>query len=103
MSSLKICTCGKLIPIAEKCECKIRDSRQRNKQRAKQYPDEKKFFNDSRWKRKRLYVIKRDGGCCQRCLIKVFIALSNKKPNHTNDDRNDSPECSRKSVNWHIV
>ncbi|WP_078548818.1 hypothetical protein [Litchfieldia alkalitelluris] len=67
---LKFCNCGKVIPLTEECECKKEAARLRNKRRVQMKPEEKKFFNSKSWKYTRLSVIKRDGGYCQRCLIK---------------------------------
>lgn len=80
----KFCSCGKLIPKTERCECKKQEDRMRNKLRRIQNPEEKKFFNSKEWKDTRKSVIKRDGGVCQRCLIKSkgVITTNNLEVHH---------------------
>lgn len=82
MPRMKFCNCGKLIADNERCECRIQADRARNRYRAKQNPEEKKFFNSTRWKKLRLSVIKRDNGTCQRCLIKYKVITTDKLEVH---------------------
>lgn len=83
MPRMKFCKCGKIIPEKEICSCKAIASKARNKYRAQQKPEEKKFFNSTKWKKLRLKVIKEDGATCQRCLIKFnFIETRNLQAHH---------------------
>lgn len=73
---MKLCDCGKLIPAKDRCSCKIEGDRARNRRKGERNPEEKKFFNSTRWKNLRIKIIKRDYDTCQRCLIKYGILTS---------------------------
>lgn len=71
MARQKICGCGKILKYNEVCSCRER------KEYVKQYNERNKEsqsqLTTERWKRKRAYIIKRDGGICQRCWLKYGI------------------------------
>lgn len=57
-------------------------------------PEEKKFFNSTRWKKLRKSVIKRDNEACQRCLIKNNFFTTDNLQVH-----NIKPRVKYKGVN----
>lgn len=74
MARSRICPCGRVLAYNEKCTCKKnKDIKQKlfvdNLEESK---DEE--IRSRRWQAKRRYIINRDGGICQRCLIKYKIA-----------------------------
>lgn len=79
MAMKTICKHGKVIPMGTKCKCKIRTA-----PRIKREPsDVDKLRNSDRWKRKKQpWIINRDNGLCQRCLIKYNIINSEKPEVH---------------------
>lgn len=92
MARMKICTCGKLIPVNDRCECKREADRARNKRKDERNPDEKKFFNSMRWKKLRKSIISRDGGHCQRCVYKYNVITSDNLQVHHIKPRVHYPE-----------
>jgi 5-methylcytosine-specific restriction endonuclease McrA len=83
MPRLKICDCGKIIPDTVKCECKIKANNARNREKEKNNPEEKIFFNSARWKKLRQKIILRDEAHCQRCKIKYnMITISSLQVHH---------------------
>lgn len=63
--------CGKLIPYNETCGC-----RKRKVKKSSELSETDKLRKTARWARKRNYIKERDGGHCQRCLIKYSIINS---------------------------
>ena len=102
---MKFCTCGKIIPDTERCECKKQADRMRNRNRATQNPEEKKFFNSKRWKVTRKSVIKRDNGACQRCLVKYNLIITDNiqvhhiKPRVKYNGENSYPDLRHEESN----
>ncbi|WP_052427414.1 HNH endonuclease [Neobacillus niacini] len=83
----KICSgCGKRIPYTATCQCK---KRVRNKATE---GETDKLMKSSRWKKLRLRVLDRDGGYCQRCLIKFGIIETANMTVHHIKNRRDYPE-----------
>lgn len=71
MSKKKICSyCGKVIDWNETCECKKNSINKSKREYYKENKDVIKPITSARWRKLRPLIIKRDGGCCQRCLIK---------------------------------
>ncbi|WP_164745599.1 HNH endonuclease [Neobacillus mesonae] len=94
----KICSnCGKVIPYTATCECKKKANRLRNAEKDKRKPEEKKFFNSTRWKKLRKRIMDRDGGYCQRCLIKYNIITTSSLEAHHIKPRNKYPE-----LRWNV-
>lgn len=79
MAMNKLCSaCGAIIPVSSTCGCKKKDVTKRVKRYYENNPDELKFLNSKAWKRKRMYIIRRDLGICQRCYHK-FNKLNSKQ------------------------
>lgn len=89
---MKFCSCGKLVPATERCSCKKEGDRARNRRKDERNPEEKKFFNSTRWKKLRKIIISRDGGHCQRCLIKYSRIESRNLEIHHIKPRSKYPE-----------
>lgn len=93
MKNLKVCSCGRRIEFNAVCPCRTNDSR--NEYQRNYYEKNKdilKPLNSVRWKKLRVLVIKRDNGCCQRCLIKFGIITSTNLQVHHIKPRIDYPE-----------
>ncbi|MEH7513336.1 HNH endonuclease [Gottfriedia acidiceleris] len=65
-----LCNCGKRIPLGTKCNCNKRT------RSIRETSESDKFMRGSKWKKKREQILKRDGGHCQRCLLKDGIIES---------------------------
>lgn len=62
---LRTCSkCGRIHDTKEPCKVAHKTVK------ATQIKKENKRSNNSKWKKLRMQIIARDGGCCQRCLIK---------------------------------
>lgn len=71
MSKRKTCSCGRIIGFTEICSCKQNQNRNEyQKEYYKKNKDILKPLSSGRWRKLRSLIIKRDKGCCQRCLIK---------------------------------
>lgn len=81
--------CGTL-KINNKCKCESIKSLEVKKEKPKQ--DCKNGLHSVRWRKKRAFIIKRDRGFCQRCLIKYNIINSSNLTVHHIKSRNDYPE-----------
>lgn len=93
MAKKKICSsCGKIIDFNEVCSCK----RSKNNEYKKLYRIKNKEslqpLSTKRWKKLRSLIIKRDKGCCQRCLIKFGIVNTKELQVHHIKPRIDYPE-----------
>lgn len=85
-----ICTrCGTL-KINNKCKCENIKSLQVKKEKQKQ--DYKNGIHSARWKKKRLFILKRDKGLCQRCLHKFHIFNGEQLTVHHIKSRKEYPE-----------
>lgn len=83
------CSCGRIIKEGSVCECK--------KEKRKQYLEnweEDPLLNSYKWKKKRKEIIKRDGGICQRCLLKFGIINSEEIQVHHIKSRKNYPELA---------
>jgi 5-methylcytosine-specific restriction endonuclease McrA len=93
MPMTKICSnCNKRTLQKEVCQCKMAWNKTVSNEKNQQYAEEKKFFNSSRWKKKRKRIIDRDGAHCQRCLIKYNVVTANTLEVHHIKPRNKYPE-----------
>jgi 5-methylcytosine-specific restriction endonuclease McrA/predicted kinase len=83
MALLKLCKCGKPIPIGQK-RCDVCDGKQKemNRERYKSYDILKRdkqssaFYKSSAWQHLRQQALTRDIGLCQHCLSKKQITLA---------------------------
>lgn len=95
MSKKKICDkCGKLIDWNSTCSCK-KDNTNQNEYKKQYYKKNKeviKPITNARWRKLRSLIIKRDGGCCQRCLIKYGMINSENLQVHHIKPRTNYPE-----------
>lgn len=74
MAWLKRCSgCGKKIDYTATCDCMIKAKKLRYKEKNERAREDKKFFNDSRWKKLKEKIKERDGKVCLRCMIKYNI------------------------------
>lgn len=79
----KTCSCGKVISFNATCDCRKEANRLRNKEKDAKNPEEKKFFNSSRWKKLRNKIIERDEAVCMRCYYKYqWLTTSNLEVHH---------------------
>lgn len=65
MKVKKFCSCGKVIPVNERCKCKNRKSNHEKKRNNE--------LTTRTWRKFRLKIIDRDQCHCQRCLYKFDI------------------------------
>ncbi|MGE7586485.1 HNH endonuclease [Peribacillus sp. NPDC101480] len=77
-SKKKFCGgCGKRIDVNSVCECRKKaaaEGSKRSKDKFKQnHPEVYKAINSKRWRDKRLHIIRRDKGHCQRCKIRFSL------------------------------
>lgn len=95
MARKKICNkCGKIIDFNEVCSCK-RSNKERNEYKRNYYRKNKEYLkplSTARWRKLRSLIIKRDKGCCQRCLIKYGIVNTKDLQVHHIKPRIDYPE-----------
>jgi 5-methylcytosine-specific restriction endonuclease McrA len=71
-NKMKICSkCGKRISFNETCKCSNRNEYQ--KKYIQDNSEAYKPLRTVRWQKFRIHIINRDGGLCQRCLIKYNI------------------------------
>ena len=87
-----ICSkCGKFKQEGKPCTCKPN----RINRVKKKSSDTKDIINTRAWKdKKRPQIIKRDGGLCQRCLIKYGIINNERIEVHHIKSRKDYPELA---------
>lgn len=91
MSRKKTCSCGKIIPETEKCECKRK--RKRDYMREYQRKEVDNPLKTTRWnKYLRPYVLRRDKHLCQRCLYKYGVANAEDLHVHHIKSRKNYPE-----------
>lgn len=77
MSKKKTCSCGKIIDFNSDCSCKGIGSRNEyQKDYRKKNSESLKPLKTKRWEKLRIAIINRDGGVCQRCLIKYQLINS---------------------------
>lgn len=93
----KLCpTCKKKIKISEVCQCTIDKKKENHNNWQKDYYEENKeqlkLINNSRWKKLRKLIIKRDGGYCQRCFKKFNLINSENLQVHHIKPRSEYPE-----------
>lgn len=90
MVQMRVCrSCGKKHDINKDCECKEKRDREYREKRneyqkayAEENPEVVKPLKTARWRRLRKNIISRDGGHCQRCLIKYGIINSDNLQGH---------------------
>lgn len=90
---LKSCSCGRIIGFNEVCSCK--QNKNRNEYQRKYYEKNKEILKpltSGRWRKLRSLIIKRDKGCCQRCLIKFNIINGENLQVHHIKPRIEYPE-----------
>lgn len=88
------CKCGRIIKEGTVCDCR--------KEKRKKYLesfDNDPFLNTYKWKKKRAQIIKRDGGLCQRCLIKYNIINFEELQAHHIKSRTNYPELALEDDN----
>lgn len=86
----KFCVrCGRIVKNGE-CACSKRKELTITKEKQKE--DCKNGIHSVRWRKKRVYIIKRDKGLCQRCLIKYNILNGSNLSVHHIKPRIDYPE-----------
>ncbi|WP_170958672.1 HNH endonuclease [Bacillus wiedmannii] len=93
MSRKKFCSCGKIVPDNEVCSCKQKQNR--NQYQREYYEKNKdilKPLSSTRWRKLRSLIIKRDKGCCQRCLIKFRLINGDQLQVHHIKPRIEFPE-----------
>lgn len=83
------CSCGKIVKSGATCDCK-KKNRKIYMQTWKADP----LLNTYKWKKKRLQIIERDGGLCQRCLIKYNIINNEEIQVHHIKSRAKYPELT---------
>ncbi|MGQ7776813.1 HNH endonuclease [Bacillus sp. WC2507] len=90
----KICGgCGKRVDYNATCSCMKR------KRTNKKLNETDKLLKSTRWKKKRIVIIHRDGVVCQRCLIKYNIINSEKLEVHHIKPRSKYPELMFEDTN----
>lgn len=87
-------SCGKKIVDGSICECR-KESR---KNYYKNYKRDK-TLDSYRWKKKREFILKRDGRICQRCLIKYGIINYDDMQVHHIKSRKNYPELTFEDSN----
>lgn len=93
----KVCPrCGKIIEHNKDCSCFERKEYQKQYEQRNQ---QNKEIRSARWSRKRKYIIKRDGGICQRCYIKYGIINSEDLQVHHIKPRIKYPELTYEDSN----
>jgi 5-methylcytosine-specific restriction endonuclease McrA len=93
MAKKKICShCGKMIDFNEVCSCKRSNNNEYKKLYRQKNKESLKPLSTKRWKKIRSLIIKRDKGCCQRCLIKYGIINTKDLQVHHIKPRIDYPE-----------
>lgn len=93
MNVNKLCSCGKLIRVNERCSCKNRKSKQERKRNQE--------LTTATWKAFRLQIIKRDLYHCQRCSLKYkeFNADGRQLQIHHIKPRINYPELMYEATN----
>lgn len=92
MARNKFCVCGKVLKYNERCTCK-KNGYIKQKQVEPNVEEVKdKEIRSRRWQIKRKYIINRDGGICQRCLIKYGIVNAEETQVHHIKPRVKFPE-----------
>lgn len=92
MSRSRFCPCGKVLKYNEKCTCKNKGViKQKQTEKAVETSKDLEIYT-RRWQSKRKYIINRDGGICQRCLIKYNIVNSSQLQVHHIKPRVKYPE-----------
>ncbi|WP_176519040.1 HNH endonuclease [Priestia megaterium] len=93
MTKKKFCSCGKLVEVDKTCSCKETTNRNEyQKQYYKKNKDTLKPLSSTRWRKLRSLIIKRDGSCCQRCLVKYKMINSAQLQVHHIKPRIEHPE-----------
>lgn len=92
MSRLKFCSCGDLVDINEICKCKSYRRKETQKAWQEKNAESLKAIQSPKWRRLRLSIINRDGGYCQRCLLKYGIITSSHLTVHHIKPRIKYPE-----------
>lgn len=83
------CKCGRIIKLGTVCSCK----KEKRKEYMTTYETDQTLAT-YKWKKKRLQIIKRDNGLCQRCLIKYGILNSEDLEVHHIKSRKNYPELT---------
>lgn len=91
--------CGKLIPLGITCKCKKQQRKQYAKDYAKRNPNKTKVIRSGKWKTFRKRIIERDGGHCQRCLIKYNLITTSNLEVHHIKPRDRYPELTFEETN----
>lgn len=88
--------CKRKVPLNEKCECEIKDKKQKRNEYSKDYykdnKDEINKIKNAKWSRLRKLVIERDGGYCQRCYVKYQTFTTENLQVHHIKPRIEFPE-----------
>lgn len=94
MSKKKLCgKCGNFYDFNGKCSCYVESKR--NDYQKSYYAEHKEAqrpLMSKRWSKKRSYIINRDGGHCQRCLIKFGVINDSELQVHHIKPRSKYPE-----------
>ena len=83
------CSCGRINPMGSTCKCK----REKRSEYMKNY-DRDPLLSTRKWLRKRLSIIKRDKGLCQRCLALYGEYNGKELQVHHIKSRKDYPELT---------
>jgi len=100
MSKKKSCSCGRIIGYTEICPCK--QNQNRNEYQRNYYEKNKEILRpltSTRWRKLRSLIIKRDGGLCQRCLLKYGIINGSTLQVHHIKPRIQYPELMWEETN----
>jgi 5-methylcytosine-specific restriction endonuclease McrA len=88
----RVCSCGRIVPINGTCSCKKKANNEAKRRYYEQNKDLIKPLKTARWRKLRSLIIKRDNGCCQRCLIKYGIINTENLEVHHIKPRSEYPE-----------
>lgn len=89
----KVCNrCGKIV--SGKCDCKAGSFTEIRPSQNNEGKKESSILNTSRWRKKRVEIIKRDSGYCQRCWIKYHIINDTEIQVHHIKSRYNYPELT---------
>ncbi|MED3950322.1 HNH endonuclease [Priestia aryabhattai] len=91
--------CNKLIPLGTICQCKKTQRKQYAKDYAKRNPEKIKIIRSGKWRTFRKRIIQRDGGHCQRCLIKYNLITTSNLEVHHIKPRDKYPELTYEEEN----
>ena len=88
-----ICSkCGKIKSDTQKCACDKIKTINVKPIKSEEKKDYKNGIHSARWRKKRLFILKRDKGLCQRCLHKFNIFNGEQLTVHHIKSRKEYPE-----------